>query len=401
MSKNSPLKLFTFKRILIPILIGLGVAIFMVYQDINEPIITETALGQGTHYWVDSNNDEIVQINELLEVEGNNKGNYKIEKQTNIIKSIIKNWTWASTLCLFIALLFTAMRDLMYMYRIRLLSDKQLSWRQSFEIIMLWEFGSAITPSIVGGSALAFFIVSLEGIPPGRSTAIVMITALLDELFYIVIAPITILIIGSNLAFVNDFDFNLFGNTYGVFSVFLMGYGVMCFLTLVILLAIFISPKGFKYILLKLSRKRLFKKISKGMEKMGNDVVMSSKEFRGKSFWFWTKAYLSTVISWSSRFLAVNFLILAFTPIGNHLLIFVRQLVMWIILLISPTPGSSGVAEFAFPIFLGEFLPVGTSTTLSVLWRTYTYYPYIVLGLIVLPIWTSRIIKRKRERRLD
>jgi len=74
---------------------------------------------------------------------------------------------------------------------------------------------------------------------------------------------------------------------------------------------------------------------------------------------------------------------------------------MWIILLISPTPGSSGVAEFAFPIFLGEFLPIGTSTTLSVLWRTYTYYPYIVLGLIVLPIWTSRIIKRKRERRLD
>ena len=134
---------------------------------------------------------------------------------------------------------------------------------------------------------------------------------------------------------------------------------------------------------------------------MGNDVVMSSKEFRGKSFWFWTKAYLSTVISWSSRFLAVNFLILAFTPIGNHLLIFVRQLVMWIILLISPTPGSSGVAEFAFPIFLGEFLPIGTSTTLSVLWRTYTYYPYIVLGLIVLPIWTSRIIKRKRERHLD
>lgn len=340
MSKNSPLKLFTFKRILIPILIGLGVAIFMVCQDINEPIITETALGQGTHYWVDSNNDEIVQINELLEVGEKSQGNYKIEKQTSIIKSIIKNWTWASTLCLFIALLFTAMRDLMYMYRIRLLSDKQLSWRQSFEIIMLWEFGSAITPSIVGGSALAFFIVSLEGIPPGRSTAIVMITALLDELFYIVIAPITILIIGSNLAFVNDFDFNLFGNTYGIFSVFLMGYGVMCFLTLVILLAIFISPKGFKYILLKLSRKRLFKKISKGMEKMGNDVVMSSKEFRGKSFWFWTKAYLSTVISWSSRFLAVNFLILAFTPIGNHLLIFVRQLVMWIILLISPTPGS-------------------------------------------------------------
>ncbi len=72
------------------------------------------------------------------------------------------------------------------MYRIRLLTDKQLSWRNSFHVIMLWEFASSVTPpSIVGGSAVALFIVTKEGIKPGRATAIVMITALLDELFFI------------------------------------------------------------------------------------------------------------------------------------------------------------------------------------------------------------------------
>lgn len=354
MSKKNPLSLFTFKRVIIPIIIGLGVAFYMVYTD--------------------------------------------LEHQTNPLKAIVNNWTWASTLFLFIALLCAVMRDLMYMYRIRLLSDKRLSWRQSFEVIMLWEFGSAITPSVVGGSALAFFIVSLEGISPGRSTAIVMITALLDELFYIIITPIVILLVGVNQAFINNSGFTFLGKEFGIIPIFFIGYGFMCLLTLVILIAIFIAPKGFRHILYSLSNKRMFRKLSNGMKKMGDDVVISSNEFKGKSIWFWAKAYLSTVASWTSRFLTVNFLILAFTPVGNNLLVFARQLIMWIILCISPTPGSSGIAEFAFPIFLGEFLPEGSSALLAILWRIYTYYPYIVLGLIVFPIWTNRVMNKRRKR---
>ena len=35
---------------------------------------------------------------------------------------------------------------------------------------------------------------------------------------------------------------------------------------------------------------------------------------------------------------------------GEHMLIYARQLVMWVIMLISPTPGSAGIAEFAFKV---------------------------------------------------
>ena len=55
-------------------------------------------------------------------------------------------------------------RDLGYMYRIRVLTDKYLSWRKSFDVIMLWEFASALTPSVVGGSGIAIFILNREKI---------------------------------------------------------------------------------------------------------------------------------------------------------------------------------------------------------------------------------------------
>ena len=41
----------------------------------------------------------------------------------------------------------------------------------------------------------------------------------------------------------------------------------------------------------------------------------------------------------------------------ENFLIFGRQLSMWIILLISPTPGGSGIAEFIFSQFLTDFIP--------------------------------------------
>ena len=352
MSEKNPLSLFSFKRILLPLLIGIGVAVLLILKD--------------------------------------------IKNDSSAITDILINWTWTSTLFLFLALCFGVMRDLMYMYRIRLLSDKQLTWKQSFQVIMLWEFGSAITPSVVGGSALAFFIVSLEGIPVGRSTAIVMITALLDELFYIIITPIVVLIVGASLAFNTDFRFTFLGYEFGETQIFFIGYGFMCLLTLIILVAIFFFPQGFRKLLYILSEKKLFRKIKDKTKKMGDDIVTSSQEFKGKGIVFWAKAYLCTVFSWTSRFLVVNCILLAFSPVGEHLLIFARQLVMWIILCISPTPGSSGVAEFAFPLFIGEFMSQGTHATIALIWRLFTYYPYLILGSLVLPYWTKRVFKRKK-----
>ncbi|MDR1006696.1 MAG: flippase-like domain-containing protein [Bacteroidales bacterium] len=388
-------KIFSFKRVIIPLLLGLSVAAFLIVKDFNKPIYREIESGKGTHYWVDANGNSVKESEELHPSNQTNKGNIIIEKQSSIMRSILNDWTWYSTACLLAAMFFGVMRDIMYMYRIRLLSDRKLSWKQSFQVIMLWEFGSAVTPSVVGGSALAFFIVALEGIPAGRSTAIVMITALLDELFYIIITPLVILLVGANAAFITDFDFSVLGVTFGVKSVFALGYGFMCFLTLFILVAIFFYPQGFRRFLYFISDKGIFKRRKMKFQKMGDDIVTSSKEFKGKSWWFWTKAYGCTVASWTSRFLVVNCLLLAFAPVADHLLVYGRQLVMWIILCISPTPGSSGIAEFAFPVFLKEFLPLGTSATLSLLWRIFTYYPYLLLGFLVLPFWTKRVFRKK------
>lgn len=305
-------------------------------------------------------------------------------------------WTWISTFWIFMALLMVVTRDLGYMYRIRVLTKEEISWRNSFDVIMLWEFASAISPSVVGGSGVALIIVNREGISLGRSTAVVMVTALLDELFYLTMVPVVLLIVGLANIFPVDLQKEFFGVTLGTQQLFWVGYAFIFILTSTILLAIFFAPKTFRTLLSVIFNNRLLKRWRKSAIETGDEIVVTSKQLKGESFGFWIKAFGATFFSWTARFWVVNFIILAFSAaqinLLDHFLIYARQLVMWVIMLISPTPGSSGVAELAFEGFLAEFIiPVGLGGSVILLWRLLTYYPYLFVGSIVLPSWIRRV----------
>ncbi len=348
------LNMFAFRRIIIPVVIGLFVIIYMIAGDLSHSDLASL------------------------------------------------RWKWYSYVFLFFALLMMVLRDLSYMYRIRLLTGEELSWRRSFEVIMLWEFASSVTPSVVGGSAIAIFILSKEKLGTGRSTAIVVVTAMLDELFYIVMVPVVFVIAGYSRVAVAGSDLLVFGHSISSMNVFFIGYGFIVSLTLFLAFGIFFNPGGFKWLLLKLTSLKILAKFRDGAVKTGDQVILTAETLKGNNLWFWLKAFGATVLSWTARFWVVNFLIMAFTgPIllGDNFLIYARQLLMWVIMLISPTPGGSGIAEYFFPIFLREFIagPSGDLTTLVAFsWRIISYYPYLVIGAIVLPLWLRRVYLGRR-----
>lgn len=306
---------------------------------------------------------------------------------------------WAKYPVLWFALIPVLMgiRDLAYMYRIRLLTDGELSWKRSFQVIMLWEFASAITPSVVGGSAVALFVVNKEGINMGRTTAVVMTTALLDELFYIVMVPLVILIVGTGNLFISEPSMLIAGMKLSSKGVFIIGYIVILVMIAFILYGIFYSPEKVKKLLISIFKLKFLRRWLPQAAQTGDELITTSAEMKSKSVVFWLKAFAATVFSWTARFWVVNVLILAFTPVHEHFLVYARQLVMWVILLISPTPGGTGVAEYFFPVFLGEFIGPALSTPLAILWRLISYYPYIFIGVLVLPVWFRRVYFGKRR----
>lgn len=305
---------------------------------------------------------------------------------------------WKSLCCLVAILFLVFLRHYAYMYRIRLLSDKKLSWRQSFDVISLWEFSSAVTPTVVGGSAVAIYFLSREKMALGRSTAMVLTATFFDELFYVIMLPLSILIVGYDNAVYIPQGKLLTLSSYGIPMVLGFSYAVVFFLTAVLFIGIFVKPHGFKRLLTSIFSLPGLKKWKARATATGDEMIMASVELKGKPFRFWAKIFTSTFTTWSARFLLVNALILAVLPLSDHLIVYSRQLLMWVVLLITPTPGGSGVAEVIFSGFLGDYIPEGLGHPLALIWRLITYYPYLLLGAIVLPLWLKRVYSHEQPK---
>lgn len=346
-SKQNPVGKIKISNAIYPIVIGLGVVGYMFYKDFNPAVFDVITFSWSALFWV------------------------------------------------FVAFLFMFGRDIGYIMRIRVLSGNQLSWRQAFRIIMLWEFTSAITPSAVGGTSVAIVYVHKEGISIGRSSAIVMLTSFFDEVYFIVMFPLLIWIVGQ----AELFDLTAMTESplsMGLVTIALVGYCLKLAYVLILSYGLFINPRGLKWLLLKIFKLKWLRKWYRSVNNIGTDIIASSREIKSRGPGFWFKGFGSTFLSWSSRYLVANALVFAFFGMSDQLLLFARQLVMWIMMLVMPTPGGSGFAEYIFTVFCGDLMPVtpalqlAAATLIAVLWRFITYYPYLIIGAVIFPRWLKR-----------
>lgn len=345
-NKKNPFRKIRTTNIIYPIIFGLGVVIFMFVRKFDPTIFQSIHLTPRIFFWIG------------------------------------------------IAILLMVMRDLGYILRIRILSDNQLNWLQSFRIIMLWEFTSAITPSAIGGTSIAIIYVNKEGISLGKSSAIVMATSFLDELYFIIAFPIVIIFIKVydlfNISGVSS-EVVSFANEFLLFA--LLGYSLKLIYLIVLSYGLFINPRGLKWLLLWIFKLPILRRWRKGANEAGTEIVSSSIELTRKPILFWLKAFGATALSWTSRYWVVNALFLAFFFVPDHFLLYARQLVAWIMMLVSPTPGGSGFSEYIFIRYFGELIEIAPSlkesfaALLSFIWRLISYYPYLLVGTIIFPRW--------------
>lgn len=307
---------------------------------------------------------------------------------TEVNRGVLSNFEfgWRAAAFLMLAFIFMAGRDLGYMIRIRLFAGGQLTWKQAFRVIMLWEFTSAVTPSTIGGTSVAVVFVHKEGLSVGKSATMVMLTAFFDELFFIIALPLVLFLVGWGQLFA-------FPGAQALLWLIWAGYGVKAMLVAILSYGLFFNAAGLKWLIVKIFSLPILRRWKESAQKAGEDIVLSSGVIKDYKNAFWIKAFGATALSWSSRFLVANAIFLAFFALQDHLLVFARQLTMWIPMIISPTPGGAGFAEYIFSNFLGDILSVstataaGTITMIALLWRGVTYYPYLIIGALIIPRW--------------
>lgn len=306
-------------------------------------------------------------------------------------------FTQQLALGLLLAAFTVVIRDAAYVYRIREITGRKLNWRASFETIMLWEYGSAITPGAVGGIALAFFILKKEGVSFGRSTATVMLVTFLDNLAFVMVFALIFFIVGGKLFLVSAACPDLENHTImlglrNLADKSWIGFALFALSCAFFFVSLFLIPHTTKKFFHRVSNFRLLSRFKNGIEHLGDEIEITSHEFKQQSFLFYLKIFFATAVSWMSRYALANALLFAFAAVDLDMLqVFARQYVLWVFLVIPSTPGASGLAEVSFIAMNCEFIPAGLSTAVALIWRMYSYYLYLVIGTLVLRGWLKRV----------
>lgn len=309
------------------------------------------------------------------------------------------NWRLGTAFWFGVAVLCVVVRHFALMYRIRLLTDKKLSWKQSFDIISLWEFGSAVTPSVVGGTAISLYLITKEKISGGETLSVILSTVFLDGLFFLTGIPLLWMVLGNTLLTPT------YGGAIEVSSAwlysFMLAYAVMVGYTATIGYGLFISPKSFKWLLVKTTKLPFFNRWSEKAVQVGDDMIVASNGLKGKKLSFWAGGMGSTFAAWALRFLILNCVLVGLTAVGSQLLLFGRQLIIFILMILAPTPGGSGVAEGSVHSLLSDFflnsageVDDGLRLIVITVWRFISYMLYLFLGMIVLRYWLKRVMVR-------
>lgn len=377
-------KLFKASRVWIAVLIGLSISAWMFYRSVSE--VNFTPATDGNYLWVDGNANGVKDMNDEADFILSAHGDHKKQGALDLLKGI--NWGWSSVFWLLGAVLFTVGRDFFYMWRIRILTHNHLDWKASFYVIMLWEFASALTPGVVGGAAVAMFILNRESIAFGRSTAIVIITAFMDNLFFVLMIPIVLLTVGQTDLFQVNGSSSVFLSWW-----FWAGFGIISSVCLFLYLSIFWFPKLAGSVLLAVFSLPFIKRWKFIAREWGKDIAYAAEEFQTENRGYWIKVFLTTMASWTSRYLVINAVLNAFLDLGflQNILILGKQLILWLFMLVSPSPGGSGVAEFAFGELLSDLSESALLlASLALIWRFISYFPYLFIGSIIFPSWLKR-----------
>ncbi|HHS96019.1 MAG TPA: flippase-like domain-containing protein, partial [Phaeodactylibacter sp.] len=250
-------------RIILPILIGVGVVLYMLWRKYDPNDFAQIEWNQHTIFWV------LASISFLI------------------------------------------VRHIAYALRLRILSDKEFSWRKCIELIFIWEFSSAVSPTSVGGSAVALFVLSQEKLSAAKTATIVIYSAVLDTLFFVSTLFMLYLIFGSDMirpATADQLTASGWEYAFLVAYLFMLVYGAIFFY------GIFVNTQSVRWLLDKATNIRWLRKYKEKATLLGTEMAIASKEMRKKSWSYHLVAFISTATAWSCRFILLGCLVLAVKP---------------------------------------------------------------------------------------
>lgn len=275
---------------------------------------------------------------------------------------------------LVIAFIVALLRMWFSAQRLRHLSEKAFSRIAAFRVSLVWDFASAVSPSTVGGAPAATYAMSKEDVSLGKSTAIVLYSVLLDQIWFAISIPVLIFL---------GFYFDIVPESVGIIgeSVMVVMYLVLLGYAAMLSYAVLINPASLRPIISSVFSIPVLRRFKDSVLSEIGNLEKTAFELKEQPPRFVAEAFFWTFWQWMGRLWIPVIVILSFGH-SDPFLAFLRSFAMNLAGFFMPTPGGSGGIEGLFAVFMASLMERASYIGLAVLmWRFMTYYINIILGI--------------------
>lgn len=284
---------------------------------------------------------------------------------------------------LVIALVVSFLRVWFSAAKIRFLSEKTISWWGAFRVQLSWDFTSAVTPSTIGGAPMATYAMTKEGLKLGESTAIILYSVLLDQIWFAIAIPILLFagiyfdVVPPEVGFLGEASML-------VLYVALLSYAT------VLAYGVLINPAAISKIIKWVAKLPFLKSYRDNIDREALNLEQYAHQLKAKPLRFILQAFYYSTMSWLARIALAPIVILSLLP-APELLSVLRSLAMNLAFLVVPTPGGSGGVEGLFVLFQGPLISREAFIGLALfLWRIISYYITIAFGMMATTWYVNR-----------
>jgi uncharacterized protein (TIRG00374 family) len=253
----------------------------------------------------------------------------------------------------------------------------KLSFIQAFKIIILSEFGAAMSPSAVGSAPVKTGLLIEQKMKPGAALTIASLTSLEDFTFFIVAIPTALTLSSAwGLPFLNIFFKKMNGNLPWIAG-----------LLISIVLGVFITLKIYNSRARdsnsRKQKRSFIQKIRIKAKKVWREFKAAYKVIgkKGKFRFFLTTTL--TGIQWICRYSVITALVISLGFQADPILFFALQWIVFTLAVFIPTPGATGGAEASFYLIFYSFIPHQALGLVTAGWRFLAFYSFLGIGLLL------------------
>jgi len=256
--------------------------------------------------------------------------------------------------------------------------EHRFNFIDSLRIVVNAELAAALSPTVIGGSPMKWGMLVKKGVKPGAAATLTTINLFEEVILFTIVIPVVLTLTQAwdlpqlqllLSEFFKFFSFNGSSETVGALLIFL--------------------PSFFLFTQIS-AKSRPTGRLGRFFAKVADKFRSFSAEMRQAAIFIWrygkslfALSMLITASQWICRCSVATALIWGLGIAVNPIEMFILQWIVFLTMVIVPTPGAIGGAEFSFYLIFESVIPAGAIGLVLGAWRFLSYYCQLAVGALL------------------